>query len=340
MPLVTTIIPAFNASRTIAETIGSALAQTHAEHEIVVVDDGSTDATRAIVSAIAQRHPNICIVGQENRGLASARNAGIAAARGDYIAPLDADDLWHPEKLARQLAAIDARPSAALAYGWFRNIDPHNRVLPGSGAPVAEGWVYHRHLDQNFISNGSAPLVRTDVAREIGYDPTLSRGCEDYMFQLQVARRYQFACVRGWLMGYRRTPGSMSTGVLRMIDAHLQMYALLLPDADPDARAIIARQVARLQVERARNRWRRGLLGEGADALGRAIATDPAAAAGAIGAQLRLALERARKGMFPSPARPFSDYALDEPDGTWFSGRSPARDAALAELDARIGPVG
>lgn len=338
MAFVTTIIPAYNAARTITETIASALAQTHAEHEIVVVDDGSTDDTRAIVTAIAKDRRDIRIVAHENRGLASARNSGIAVARGDYIAPLDADDIWHPQKLARQVAAIEALPGAALAYGWFRNIDPQNRVLPGSGAPVAEGWVYHRHLEQNFVSNGSSPLVRTDVAREILYDPALSLGCEDYMFQLQVARRYPFACARGWLMGYRRTPGSMSTGVLRMIDAHLQMYAMLLPQAGPDARAIIAGQIARLKIERARNRLRRGALVEGVRALAGAIGADPAAAGSAMGAQVRLAIRRVGRGVFASPARAFADYALDEADGDWSSGRSPARDAELAELDTRIGP--
>jgi hypothetical protein len=335
MPLVTTIIPAYNARRTIAATIQSALAQTHGEMEVVVVDDGSTDDTLAIVQGLARGEPRIRIVSHENRGLASARNSGILAARGEYVAPLDADDIWHPEKIARQLAAIDAVPGAALAYGWFRNIDPEDRVLPGSGAPVVEGWAYHRHLDQNFVSNGSSPLVRADVAREILYEPILALGCEDYMFQLRVARLYPIACARGWLTGYRRTPGSMSTGVLRMIDAHLQMYGMLLGDAGGEADRIIRHRIAQLQVERARNRVRRGHMGEAGRALATAFGSNAGSAVGAIWAEGATALRRTRRGMFAAPARAFLDYGVEEPDGAWDSGRSPARDTWLAELDAR-----
>lgn len=334
MPLVTTIIPAFNARRTISDTIKSALMQTHADLEVVVVDDGSTDDTLAIVQALALREPRIRIVSHENRGLASARNSGIMAAEGEFVAPLDADDIWHPEKIARQLVAIDAVPGAALAYGWFRNIDPGDRVLPGSGAPVVEGWAYHRHLDQNFISNGSSPLVRTDVAREVMYDPALALGCEDYMFQLQVARHHPLVCARGWLTGYRRTPGSMSTGVLRMIDAHLQMYCMLLGKGAAADR-IIRRRIAQLQVERARNRGRRGHLRESGRALAAAMGADVVSAAGAILAEAATGLRRARRGMFAPPARPFLDYGVDEPDGPWNSHRSASRDAWLATLDAR-----
>ncbi|MBX9881866.1 MAG: glycosyltransferase, partial [Sphingomonas sp.] len=182
---MTTIIPAYNAADTIARTLQSALGQHYALHEILVIDDGSTDATGAIAEQFAARDARIRVIHQANRGLAGARNRGLDEATGDYIAPLDADDLWHPEKLTRQVAAIEARPGAGMAYGWFRRIDAEDRVLPGSAAPRVEGWAFHRHLEDNFVSNGSSPLIRGDLARAIRYDESVD-ACEDYLFQLEV----------------------------------------------------------------------------------------------------------------------------------------------------------
>lgn len=337
MPLITTIIPAFNASKTITGTVRSALAQSHNPHEIIIVDDGSTDGTVAAVREIAVGEPRVRLLACDHQGVSLARNHGIAEAKGEFVALLDADDLWHPQKLARQLAVFEAMPQAALAYCWFRRIDTNDRVFPGSASPRVEGRTFHRHLDWNFISNGSTPLVRREVAQAIGFEPALTRGCEDYLFQLQVARRYPLACVPAWLAGYRRTPGSFSANALQMIDAHLQMYRLLLSSANGDADlvSIIAAQVARLEVERARNRGRRGHLVAASAALGRSLASDWRTAAATLGVEARRALSRARRPMFPPPARPFFDYDPDEPDGDWSSGRDPVRDAWLARLDAR-----
>jgi len=338
MKLVSTIIPAWNAAPVLAKTVRSALAQTWPAQEIVIVDDGSTDDTGAIAEQLAARHPAVRVVHQANRGLSGARNRGIEEAAGDYVAPLDADDLWHPEKLSRQVAAMEAMPGAALAYGWFRRIDQADRVLPGSGSPVVEGWVFHRHLADNFISNGSSPLVRTEVARAIRYDESY-RSAEDYRFQLDVARRHRFACARAYLTGYRLSPDSMSRDVERMIRSHLTMFRQVRVSAGGAARTIIDRRIARLEIELLRNRVRRGRFAEGGAALARGLTTAPVAAAHALRDEFMVTMERSRRPMFPAPARPFADYAAETPDGAWRSGRAVRRDTCLAALDA-AGPEG
>jgi len=112
-PLVSVVIPAFNAVRFLTGSIPSVLAQTWTDFELIVVDDGSTDATAACVQAFDD--PRIRLVSQTNRGLAGARNGGIREARGTYIAFLDADDLWHPEKLARHVAHLQSQPGVGVS---------------------------------------------------------------------------------------------------------------------------------------------------------------------------------------------------------------------------------
>jgi glycosyltransferase involved in cell wall biosynthesis len=111
-----TVIPAYNAERTIAQVVESALAQNYSNQEIIAVNDGSTDNTASILHRYRDR---IRIIDQPNRGAAGARNTGIAHAEGKYIAFLDSDDLWLPDKLNKMIAVLDAHPSASLAFSEF-----------------------------------------------------------------------------------------------------------------------------------------------------------------------------------------------------------------------------
>src|SRR5215471_276245 len=119
---VSTVIAAYNAERTIAETIESALAQECDGHEVVVVNDGSTDSTATILTGYGDR---ISIVTQSNRGAAAARNAGVAYSTGKYIATLDSDDLWLPGKLQTMVAALERNAGASLAFSEYAKIDDH-----------------------------------------------------------------------------------------------------------------------------------------------------------------------------------------------------------------------
>jgi peptidoglycan/xylan/chitin deacetylase (PgdA/CDA1 family)/protein-L-isoaspartate O-methyltransferase len=128
--LVSVIIPAYNAAYTIAETLQSVCWQTYANLEIIVVDDGSGDETVAIVRQHAASDARIRLLQQDNAGVAAARNAGIAAAQADYIALLDADDLWHSSKIERQMAVLLARgATVALVYTWYALIDDSGTII-------------------------------------------------------------------------------------------------------------------------------------------------------------------------------------------------------------------
>lgn len=331
MPIspVSVIIPAYNAAETIDRTLASARLQSHHPLEIIVVDDGSTDSTADRVTRHAAQDLRVRLIRQDNAGVAAARNRGLAEASGEFIAPLDADDLWHPQKIERQLRAIDeAGPDAALAYNWFRRIDMADRVLPGSPHPRIEGRVLHRHLDWNFISNGSTPLVRAAVARSVGFDPVLHRsgnqGCEDYLFQLRIAREHRFVCVPAYLTGYRIAAGAMSADPARMMRSHIQALGLL--------RAELGRPARRL-IDQRRAAYARSLAFK---ALKSGRVTEAAAMAALLARGGFTAIARPRNATaapIGSTGRPFGDWAADEDDGPWQTARADAWMAHLARLD-------
>ncbi len=221
--LVTVVIPAYNAAATLDETLRSVRAQTWQALEILVVDDGSRDATPGIVERHARVDARVRLLCQSNAGVAAARNHGIQAARGDYVAPVDADDLWHPAKIERQLQALWAQgPDCALAYTWFAQLDEEGRVVSTAYQPEAEGAVFPEMCRGNLIGNGSSTLMRRDAVLAVGgYDPSLrarqAEGCEDYRLYLQLAERHRFALVRAHLTGYRQTAAAMSGDFRRML---------------------------------------------------------------------------------------------------------------------------
>jgi len=225
-PLVTVVIPAFNASRTIAATLDSVVAQTYDNLEILVVDDGSTDSTAEIVLAYRDRDPRITLIKQANGGVAAARNTGIKVARGHYIAPIDADDIWHPAKIEKQMVVLLAGgPEMGLVYSPCRIIDANNGVLRTSPLYGCQGWVFCQHIYINFVGNGSSLLFRKKVALEVGgYDSRLrawgAEGSEDLLFQFRVAARYRFGCAPEYLIGYRHLPERMSSNAGRMFNSH------------------------------------------------------------------------------------------------------------------------
>ena len=225
-PLVSVVVPAYNAESTIDETLNSVRGQTYAKLEIIVVDDGSTDSTAAHMLRHCTEDARVRLIRQPNQGLAAARNAGIASASSDYIAPLDADDLWHPAKIERQMRAMMAGGSeVGLVYTWNALIDDKSRITSSNPGPVDEGDVLQRMCRGNLIGNGSSPLMlRQAVLEAGGYDRTLqdrgAQGCEDWKLYFQLAEKYKFAVIRDHLTGYRQLPGSMSSNVPRMMRSY------------------------------------------------------------------------------------------------------------------------
>jgi glycosyltransferase involved in cell wall biosynthesis len=220
--VVTVVIPAYNAENTIGEALNSVRAQTHAALEVLIVDDGSTDRTADIVRLHAAEDRRFRLIRQSNLGVAVARNRGIAEARADLVAPLDADDLWHPDKIAKQAALMRASDfRVGLVYGWSATIDSAGRVVGYRHRPMAQGKVFSSLCKVNLVGNGSAALIRKAALLECGgYDPALrarnAGGCEDLKVYLQIAERYEFRVVPEYLTGYRRAPGNMSSNWTRM----------------------------------------------------------------------------------------------------------------------------
>lgn len=233
-PLISVIIPAYNAAATIAGTLASVRAQSHRRWEAIVVDDGSRDATAEMVARIAADDPRIRLVTQTNAGVAAARNRGLAEASGALIAPLDADDLWHPEKLARQLARMEAGGGAAgMVYCWSADIDDADRVIERRlDVERHEGDIYAALVLHNFIGNGSVPLIRRDLLEAAGgWDAGLrarqAQGCEDWKLYLALAEQADVLLEPAFLVGYRQSAGAMSRNVAAM----QRSYDLVLAEA-------------------------------------------------------------------------------------------------------------
>lgn len=226
---VSIIIPAYNAAATIGETLRCVMAQTHRNLDIIVVDDGSDDATARIVAEHAGADGRIRLVSKNNGGVASARNLGVAKARSDILAFVDANDLWTSRKIERQIAAlVRGGPSVGLVYGWSARIDGAGRIIDDSYRPVFEGNVLAQIVKGNFIGNGSCALVRRRAFEDAGgFEPGLRlagfEGCEDILFYCRVAEHYEYAVVPAHLVGYRITTHNMSSNGPRMIGSWLLM---------------------------------------------------------------------------------------------------------------------
>jgi glycosyltransferase involved in cell wall biosynthesis len=215
------VVPMFNAERTILPTLTSICQQSHQALDIIVVDDGSTDRSPSIVAAYAEQDRRIRLFRQPNAGVAHARNSGAAATDAEFLAFVDADDLWAPSKIALQLRVLqEGGSSAGLAYCWFAEIDEDGRIFSFK-QPDADGHVLQRMCRNNFVGNGSSMLVRRSAFERAGqFDPSLrarnAQGCEDLLMCLRIAENYEFRVVPQHLVGYRRTIGNMSSDVMQM----------------------------------------------------------------------------------------------------------------------------
>lgn len=214
-PLVSVIVPAFNAEAFVGRTLASLRAQTFRDFEVVVVDDGSTDGTAAIVETVARADPRFRLIRQPNAGVAAARNRALAEARGRYLANLDADDLWRPQFLERTVEALErAGEGAVFAFARTLWIDEHDKLLPQGDSRLPRTIDYRVLLTRNPVGNGSAMLMRTSTVRAIGgYDGGLVRDfgqTEDWQLLLQLSWCGAVVGVDEPLVLYRITPQSSS----------------------------------------------------------------------------------------------------------------------------------
>jgi glycosyltransferase involved in cell wall biosynthesis len=210
-PLVSVVIPAYNAERTLGETVASVLSQSFTDFEALVVDDGSSDATAEV--ALASADSRLRVLKTANGGVSRARNTGIAAAKGELIAFLDSDDIWEPDKLERQVAALGASPSAGFCVTAAIRIDEHSQVtepIPLVRAPDVCRTLLLHSMAVGCVSSG---MARKSVLESIGgFDPRFSQ-CADWDLWLRVSANTEFLVLDDQLVRYRTSPGNMSSNI-------------------------------------------------------------------------------------------------------------------------------
>jgi glycosyltransferase involved in cell wall biosynthesis len=216
LPLVSVIVAAYNAEEFIGRTLESVLAQTYQNIEVLVVDDGSIDRTLEIVNHYAARDSRLKPLSESHLGICEARNKGIAASNGEFVAPIDADDVWHKDKLKEQVKCILREgPNVGLVYSWSVMIDEHDAPILGM-AHDCDGDVFLNLIYSNFVGSGSAALIRRSCLDRVGGFDAQLPACIDWDVYLRIAEQYEFRVVPKFHIGYRRVPGSHSADYERM----------------------------------------------------------------------------------------------------------------------------
>lgn len=247
--LVSVVIPAYNVGPHIAEAIESVLAQDYPQVEIIVVDDGSKDDTAEVV---ASRYPQVTLIRKENGGAATARNAGIRTARGEFVAFLDADDIWLPGKLTAQVDYLRAHPDVAMnCTGFSQWVSDEGGVFPEPSSVIPDqaripvdaidsefsGWIYHKLLLRNFVWTTTV-VMRRSLIDKIGlYDESFRLG-QDYEYFLRASRETEIPRLSRAYALYRQHPGSATARGIdynyaaRIVERARQKWGLSSPNGE------------------------------------------------------------------------------------------------------------
>lgn len=250
-PRVSVVIPAWNAQRYLAECLDSVYGQDFdGGLEVILVDDGSTDTT----AAVAEAYPDLVLLRQPHRGPAAARNAGIRRARGEWVAFLDADDLWPAGKLQGQIDLLAGHPQAGLCFGDCRQFDaagPRPRTLFeeegiegwGPGPVLTDAW--RRLLTAGFVTTGSVLARRRVLAALGGFDETLGL-VEDLELWLRIARLHPVLWTPAVCLLRRRHDGNLSRDPQAMALAWLEVLRRQPPAPGVDLKGLAAGEYAHL----------------------------------------------------------------------------------------------
>lgn len=259
-PMVSVVIPTHNCAPYVEEAIRSVLSQSYSNKEVVIVDDGSTDDTHLRMSSFGE---SIRVIRQRNAGPAAARNRGVSAARGEYVAFLDGDDVWLPGKLDAQMRYLTANPDVRLVYGGFSlwRADAAGRYPPaeslgdessdGDGAWIPAGYLYSRLLLDSVICIITTVIHRSVFDTLRGFDESLRTG-EDYDFWIRASRQYPAHELKRKVALYRvhsesstRVPRATSSeyAVLRRA---LEKYGMAGPDGAVVDQSLVDARLAKL----------------------------------------------------------------------------------------------
>jgi glycosyltransferase involved in cell wall biosynthesis len=251
MSFVTVVVPAFNVEKYIEACIESVLNQTFKNFEILVVNDGSTDNTVERLKRFDD--PRIHVIKQFNRGLAGARNTGIRRAAGDYVAFLDSDDRWHPEKLQRHVEHLDANPLVGVSYSQSAFIDEDGHSLGYFQKPKTKGVTSRDVFLRNPVGNGSAPVIRLKtlvdicyfqkdgISSEVAFFDESFRQSEDIECWLRIAltTAWRFEGIAEVLTEYRVN----ETGLSASLDRQLASWERVVAKAATYDKAFVAKHL-------------------------------------------------------------------------------------------------
>lgn len=228
--LVSVIMPAFNAEASISSSIESVLKQTFTNFELIIVNDSSTDGTLTTAANLAAKDNRMTVVSlPRNSGVGAARNYGLTFATGKFVAMIDADDLWHPTKLSKQVERLEAAGDQyALVYTGARYIDAAGNILPSREPYYVEGNIANQLMYRNFIYNSSIVFRREALVELGGYTEVQKlQGCADFLLSVTLASRYKITCVQEYLLGYRITEYAMSSNFSAMCKARMLAVDIL-----------------------------------------------------------------------------------------------------------------
>jgi glycosyltransferase involved in cell wall biosynthesis len=247
LPTVSVIIPCFNQGRFLVEALDSVRSQTLPATNVILVDDGSTDDT----PAVAQRYPEVKYIRQSNRGLAAARNAGLARSSDDFIVFLDADDRLKPEALEVGRRELLAHPRCALVWGHCIRISEHGQPLPTVPPPLVVGDPYEALLRSNFMWTPAVAMFRRWVG--LRFNPAFDAAA-DYELYLRITRRLPIHGHTAVVAEYRLHGASMSRNAAVMLSSTMEVLRAQRP--------YVARRRAYARVyKQARRSWQ-GYYGE------------------------------------------------------------------------------
>jgi glycosyltransferase involved in cell wall biosynthesis len=242
MPTISVIVPAYNAEQTILETITSVQQQTFSDFELIVINDGSTDRTLELLNTV--KDARLKIFAYPNGGVSVARNRGITQASGEFIAVLDADDLWTADKLELQLAALQQHPEAGVAYSWAYYMDEQGTSSQPSEPVYFQGNVYAQLLVNDFVVSCSNCLIRRQAVESVGeFDPEVA-GAADWDYWLRLGLYWPFVVVPKHQVYYRISSGSMQSNVDFMERCNLRVIEKGFQAALPEMQSLKNQSIA------------------------------------------------------------------------------------------------
>lgn len=292
-PAISIVMPVYNVEKYVTTALESVLAQTFENFELIIVDDGGTDLSIDICASYED--PRIRIISQKNRGLAGARNTGILEARGEYVAFLDSDDSWHPEKMALHKIHLDNNPQVGVSYSGSRFIDENGTPLRQAQRPKLSGVNAKDIFARNPVGNGSAPVIRKSALDQIAFnhreDPKricffdeTFRQSEDIELWIRMAlvSGIRFEGIDGLLTNYRIGSGGLSSNIAaqyeswnRVVEKTKQNASEFVEQFEAEARAFQLRYLARRAVQMGDGAFALSLLKESGEASSLPLLREP-----------------------------------------------------------------